>query len=825
MIRKVIFPLKVKIILLLTNLLVAALSYFVYFAVNLYKADKSASIYSSLMAVNSGLARSTQQWAKPYILALESLANEQNEISKDSYDAIWRFLPDVLQARAVEINGSQRKLIYTYDRNSKYAQEEQHLDYFIEKNSQELISDSSPWKLNLIKGMQGVLSFQKGKRFYFLRILFNGPMQLLDHRGPFKMFFLNKKMEVMGSDIEKFSSDFRQALAPLIQDDQSGSDHVKVIEAKDGQRYLTAIGQMQKIPLIAISLLEEDKAFAAAKTLVTQSMIYGLFILSIATLFGIWFSQYLTRPVQVLFDATNEVAKGNFSNNISINARDEMGALSDSFNFMTKEILRYMEQMKEKARLEGEVAVARLVQSTYFPAEDNWQNNIEISGIFRPASECGGDWWVHVSIGKYKVVIIVDATGHGVPAALATATAHSTLVMLEKYFKEQKQMPSSSLILSTLNQILFKLQGSMMMTAWAGIIDPENNKLQYSNASHQPPVLIPALNNELTPLMDANAARLGHQLTTIYSEVTIDFCPGDNLILFTDGLLDIQNNDKKSYGMRKLKRMLTSEHLSMSAQGIKLKIMSDALTFKGNVPLGDDVTLIAIKYHQAIPLPVDNSSVHISDFDKYKNIQSLMGEWKHINHLIGANSPFIENEKKYCLQNMTINHIFGLERHLGAFDVMVHLKIQLGLDFNLQLMQALDKISYEDYFEGPRSYLELISNELIINALKHSPSGVIDYFLATSENGLGISVRDEGGVLTRDTILEKIDRGFREQTPEERKNGAGLGLYLAYNIANQIIFATVPSVATEVTVIIEPNKRYKKYKERITSIHFYEVNA
>jgi anti-sigma regulatory factor (Ser/Thr protein kinase) len=202
-----------------------------------------------------------------------------------------------------------------------------------------------------------------------------------------------------------------------------------------------------------------------------------------------------------------------------------------------------------------------------------------------------------------------------------------------------------------------------------------------------------------------------------------------------------------------------------------------------------------------------------------------MGEWKHINHLIGANSPFIENEKKYCLQNMTINHIFGLERHLGAFDVMVHLKIQLGLDFNLQLMQALDKISYEDYFEGPRSYLELISNELIINALKHSPSGVIDYFLATSENGLGISVRDEGGVLTRDTILEKIDRGFREQTPEERKNGAGLGLYLAYNIANQIIFATVPSVATEVTVIIEPNKRYKKYKERITSIHFYEVNA
>ncbi|MFN8369856.1 MAG: HAMP domain-containing protein [Bacteriovoracaceae bacterium] len=75
----------------------------------------------------------------------------------------------------------------------------------------------------------------------------------------------------------------------------------------------------------------------------------------------------LTKPIELLFEGTSEVAKGNFEHVTEVNSSDELGVLSDSFNFMNKEIIRYMQEVKEKARMENELAAANLVQSSFFP--------------------------------------------------------------------------------------------------------------------------------------------------------------------------------------------------------------------------------------------------------------------------------------------------------------------------------------------------------------------------------------------------------------------------------------------------------------------------
>src|SRR5690606_11851732 len=116
------------------------------------------------------------------------------------------------------------------------------------------------------------------------------------------------------------------------------------------------------------------------------------------------------------------IAQGNFDKRVKVKGHDEVGALSDSVNDMADKIVLYMEEMKEKARLENEVAVAQLVQSSFFPRSSLTSPDLQVFGHFEPASECGGDWWGIADHGDWRIFFIADATGHGVPAALLTAT-------------------------------------------------------------------------------------------------------------------------------------------------------------------------------------------------------------------------------------------------------------------------------------------------------------------------------------------------------------------------------------------------------------------
>ena len=140
--------------------------------------------------------------------------------------------------------------------------------------------------------------------------------------------------------------------------------------------------------------------------------------------------------LNTLFTATQRIAEGNFETKVEIPSSDEIGALSDSFNFMSDEITRFMGEMKEKARLENEVKVAQLVQSSFFPNDDITIGPVDISAFYQPASECGGDWWGYVEDENVLVLIIADATGHGVPAALLTATANCSINTIKLFSKD-----------------------------------------------------------------------------------------------------------------------------------------------------------------------------------------------------------------------------------------------------------------------------------------------------------------------------------------------------------------------------------------------------
>jgi sigma-B regulation protein RsbU (phosphoserine phosphatase) len=78
------------------------------------------------------------------------------------------------------------------------------------------------------------------------------------------------------------------------------------------------------------------------------------------------------------------------------------------------------------------------------------------------------------------------------------------------------------------------------------------------------------------------------------------------------------------------------------------------------------------------------------------------------------------------------------------------------------------------------------------------------------------------GTLSWEKTVENLNRSFTEKTVQHKKGGAGLGLYLSFSHANQFIINRKAGLRTEVLFIIEKNRRYKNYKERIKSFHFFE---
>ena len=220
--------------------------------------------------------------------------------------------------------------------------------------------------------------------------------------------------------------------------------------------------------------------------------------------------------------------------------------------------------------------------------------------MYQSASECGGDWWGVYEIEGRKILLIGDATGHGVPAALVTATANCCAqVISDLAINRPEILENPALILSIMNRVIFNLGGKILMTFFIGIVDESGNQLTYSNASHNPPYLYrfsdeAPSKDHISVLMEANSTRLGHTLETTYENCQISLNPNDVLVLYSDGILEAENQSAKQYGERRflksLLRVVKSTPEEMTSQ-----ILEDAYDYYEEVPPNDDITLVIVK--------------------------------------------------------------------------------------------------------------------------------------------------------------------------------------------------------------------------------------
>lgn len=268
---------------------------------------------------------------------------------------------------------------------------------------------------------------------------------------------------------------------------------------------------------------------------------------------------------------------------------------------------RLYQQQVHQLRMQNELATAQAVQENLFPKRPGNFDSVAIRGFYQPASECSGDWWYYSDMGEEVYVWAGDVTGHGAPAALVTSAVCSAVSVLEN-------IPdlSPTKAMNILNHAVHTTtHGRMDMTFFVGALNKRTGLFRYAKASHDAPLwlrkknlekctLFPDFRDQVEYLMEPNGPRLGANTDQEFVEGQVQMEPGDVILLYTDGLLDMENAQGRSWGDRAFLASVQEAYLRhKDSQQMLDVILQRAQAFRQQTPMRDDVTLCVLQFKGA----------------------------------------------------------------------------------------------------------------------------------------------------------------------------------------------------------------------------------
>ena len=224
-----------------------------------------------------------------------------------------------------------------------------------------------------------------------------------------------------------------------------------------------------------------------------------------------------------------------------------MDALRTAFKDMQSSLTKYVSELQEttarKVAMEQELKIAseiqmRMLPKSYPPFPE--RTDIDIYGEVVTAKEVGGDLFDFFIRDEKLFFSIGDVAGKGVPASLVMAVARSM-------FRSASMLNTSpKLIVESMNRSVCQSNDSyMFVTLLMGVLDMSTGRLSYTNAGHEPPVLVGS-NTRFLPV-ESNIP-LGLRPEWEYTEQEVTIIPGTTLFLYTDGFTEAETVDKKRYG-------------------------------------------------------------------------------------------------------------------------------------------------------------------------------------------------------------------------------------------------------------------------------------
>ena len=248
------------------------------------------------------------------------------------------------------------------------------------------------------------------------------------------------------------------------------------------------------------------------------------------------------------------------------------------------------EKTREQERITSELQIANGIQQALLPADDPTLKEVseaQVEGRLVPAKAVGGDLYnVFVRDGKL-FFCIGDVSGKGVPAALIMAVTQT----LFHSFASRGSNPAH--IMNLINESGCRNNKSnMFVTLFIGILDLPTGHLRYCNAGHDVPILI----DHSPSMIDVKAnLPIGLFADFSYEMQEMVMPPGSTLFLYTDGLTEARNSQRKLFGMERVMQLMTGCSAMTPKQMVDM-VIAEVEQFSEHAEQSDDLTLLAISY-------------------------------------------------------------------------------------------------------------------------------------------------------------------------------------------------------------------------------------
>ena len=339
---------------------------------------------------------------------------------------------------------------------------------------------------------------------------------------------------------------------------------------------------------------EADRHIRATTILLPVLLAAALIVSLIVSLL---LSRRIINPIVTLTEKVQQVEGDNLDFHWTLETGDETQTLANSFESLTERMKTYIADIQsitaEKERFGAELALATRIQTAMLPhvfPPFPERPEFDLYASMDPAKEVGGDFYDFFLIDEdHLCLVIADVSGKGIPAAL--------FMMACKIILQSCAMLGNSAgeILTRTNEaICSNNPEEMFITVWLGILEISTGRLTAANAGHEYPVLKRA-DGVFELFRDKHGFVAGSMAGIKYKEYELQLCPGDKLFVYTDGVREARDADRKQFGTERMLAALNESRDAAPEQILK-SVHRAVDAFVKDAEQFDDLTMLCMEY-------------------------------------------------------------------------------------------------------------------------------------------------------------------------------------------------------------------------------------
>ena len=299
---------------------------------------------------------------------------------------------------------------------------------------------------------------------------------------------------------------------------------------------------------------------------------------------------HIVDNVLKITTSLKKITDGDLNEQVNVYTNQEFTSLSNGINATVASMNGLIDEANN--RINAELQYAKDIQhsalpSIFPPFPD--RDEFDIYALMRPAKEVGGDFYDFYFIdGDTLAIVVADVSGKGIPAALFMMRSKSIL----KSYAEAGIAVAD--IFTNANYNLCEGNDTgMFVTAWMGFVNLRTGQVKFANAGHNPPV-IKRKDGTYEYLKSKAGFVLAGMDGIVYKEQETTLEPGDEIFVYTDGVVEATNANTILFGEDRLKDSL-NKHCNTDAESLCKAVLNDVDTFVGEAPQFDDITMLSLK--------------------------------------------------------------------------------------------------------------------------------------------------------------------------------------------------------------------------------------